>query len=219
MATGAFSSSVTTNPKRVFDKKYSWMLDKDEIMKKSTFPIKPNKLIEICKQVIDRNVGLDNPDDLAEDFVFQFPVVGPLSKAEYIKAVGGFKLTDTFPDLNPGFCDFRVDALMPNRVWYTSYFTATHTGEGPFGTPTGIAVECPPQSISLTFNDAGKVIKYTGGYVMDKEIGNSGGMGGVFGPLYAIGRSLPFPEAQPWTKSTRYRLFTFVGNLAAKFRK
>jgi hypothetical protein len=84
---------------------------------------------------------------------------------------------------------------------------------------TGKKVVCPPQAISLTFNEAGQVTKYTGGYVMDKTVGNSGGLGGIFGPLYAIGRGLPFPEARPYRKSTAFRLFGIVGNVAGKLRK
>jgi len=110
-----------------------------------------------------------------------------------------------------------VDPYSPNRVWFQASFQAVHSGEGPFGKPTGKEVICPPQAISLSFNEKGKVIKYTGGYVMDKEVGNSGGMGGIFGPLYAIGKPLPFPEARPWRPSWQYRLFNFLGSLVTKF--
>ena len=34
----------------------------------------------------------------------------------------------------------------------------------------------------------------TVGYVMDKQLGNTGGLGGVYGILYAIGYGLPFPR-------------------------
>ena len=54
---------------------------------------------------------------------------------------------------------------------------------------------------------------------MDRELGNTGGLGGIFGMLYAIGKSLPFPEAQPWKKSLKYKAFSFFGNLAQKFQK
>ena len=37
-----------------------------------------------------------------------------------------------------------------------------------------------------------------GGYVMDRRQGNTGGLGGLLGPFYAIGKPLPFPEAQPY---------------------
>lgn len=37
--------------------------------------------------------------------------------------------------------------------------------------------------------------------VMDRRIGNTGGLGGIYGILYAIGKPLPFPEARPWKMS------------------
>jgi len=36
------------------------------------------------------------------------------------------------------------------------------------------------------------------GYVIDRRQGNTGGRGGLLGPLYAIGKGFPFPEAQPY---------------------
>lgn len=204
---------------RVLTKKYDWELDTSKMLAQSNFKIKPSALIARCKEVIDRQIGLDNADDLAEDFIFQFPVIGPLSKDAYIKAVSGFGIKTMFPDLNTGHHDFRVDPFSPNRVWYTVSFVGTHLGPSPFGEPTGKSVVCPPQVNSLTFNEQGKVTKYTGGYVVDREMGNSGGMGGLFGPLYAIGRGFPFPEAKPYSKSWQFKVFSTVGNIASKFRK
>ena len=40
--------------------------------------------------------------------------------------------------------------------------------------------------------------------MLDKETGNTGGLGGVFGLFYAIGYALPFPEAQPYAPSPLY---------------
>ena len=216
---GASASTLAGSTKgaKISTKKYKWELDSQAMLSKSSFKIKPASLVARCKEVVDKGIGLQNPDDLAEDFVFQFPVVGPLSKSEYLSAVGGFSLGKMFPGFDQGlYYDFRVDPLKPDRVWFQASFSAVHSGEGPFGKPTGILVECPPQAISLTFNEKGKVTKYTGGYVMDKQVGNSGGLGGVFGPLYAIGKGLPFPEARPWSPSLQYRLFNFVGSLATK---
>ena len=52
-----------------------------------------------------------------------------------------------------------------------------------------------------------------GGYVVDKNIGNTGGLGGVFGMLHAVDKGFGFPEAKPWRPSFRLRLFTFLGAL------
>jgi len=211
-------SSGPSTANRVVGKKYSWELDTSAMLSKSTFKIKPAALIERCKVVVNNGIGLKNADDLSEDFQFIFPVVGPLSKKEYLDAVGGFELGKMFPGFDRGlYFDFRVDPFEYNRVWFTASFNAKHSGEGPFGKPTDILVTCPPQTISLTFNEEGKCTRYTGGYVMDKTVGNSGGLGGVFGPLYAIGRGLPFPEAKPYSKSIQFQLFNFIGTTVAKF--
>jgi hypothetical protein len=213
-------SSKSLNIEKIRTSKYNWELDQNAMISRSTFKIKPNDLIQRCKVVINNGIGLKEPNDLADDFQFIFPVVGPLSKDEYLKAVGGFSLDKMFPGFDKGlYYNFNVDPYEHNRVWFTASFRSVHSGDGPFGKATNKQVVCPPQSISLSFNDQGKVIKYTGGYVMDKTIGNSGGLGGVFGPLYAIGRGLPFPEARPWKKSWQYSIFTFIGSLASKFRK
>ena len=61
--------------------------------------------------------------------------------------------------------------------------------------------------------------KYTIGVVMDRQLGNTGGLGGLYGILYAIGKPLPFPEATPWKPSRRYQLFQAIGNLASQIAK
>ena len=52
----------------------------------------------------------------------------------------------------------------------------------------------------MCFNDNGECTQLTVGYVMDKTLGNTGGLGGVYGILYAIG----YGES----------LFIFIGNTA-----
>jgi len=90
--------------------------------------------------------------------------------------------------------------------------SGTDSGSGFLGgKPTGKAFSTPPQACSLKFDDSGLAIKYTIGHVMERSLGNTGGLGGIFGPAYAIGRPLPFPEARPWRPSKRYRLLQAVG--------
>lgn len=78
-------------------------------------------------------------------------------------------------------------------------------------------IESPPQTCSMKFNDKGQVEVYTIGYVMDRSVGNTGGLGGVFGLFYATGNGLPFREAMPWTPSFRYRLFQNLQKFAQFF--
>ena len=71
----------------------------------------------------------------------------------------------------------------------------------------------------MKFNEDGLVVKYTIGHVMERSMGNTGGLGGVFGPAYALGSPLPFPEANPWKPSKRYRALMLVGNLLGRLKK
>lgn len=188
---------------------YSWELDTEKCFNESTFSYSPNDLLIRCKEVIDHKIGIENENDLDENFQFIFPVIGPLSKEKYLKTLHKFELDKMFPDMYTNlYYNFYVDPYEHDRVWFTSRFRAKHSGNGAFGPATDILVDSPPQTCSLKFTKDGKVIQYTGGYVMDKTIGNTGGLGGVFGILYAIGRPLPFPEAQPYRKSWRFRLFS-----------
>merc|ERR1712113_696321 len=114
------------------------------------------------------------------------------------------------------FYGFHVDPIDLNRVWYTARGVGTNRGPFPGELPaTGRKVVNPPQVCSMTVNAQGLVSRYTIGYVVDRSVGNTGGLGGLYGILYAIGRGLPFPEAQPWTPSLPYTAFQRLGGLVA----
>ena len=117
-----------------------------------------------------------------------------------------------------GLCRGRGGRGCPE---YVARGRGTNTGPfPPFSTePTGKELINPPQACSLTFDAKGLVTKYTIGVVMDRQVGNTGGLGGLYGILYAIGKPLPFPEAQPWKMSKRYWLFQALGNLASRVAK
>eukprot|EP00242_Pyramimonas_sp_CCMP2087_P014971 CAMPEP_0198212926 /NCGR_PEP_ID=MMETSP1445-20131203/28295_1 /TAXON_ID=36898 /ORGANISM="Pyramimonas sp., Strain CCMP2087" /LENGTH=308 /DNA_ID=CAMNT_0043887497 /DNA_START=202 /DNA_END=1128 /DNA_ORIENTATION=+ len=175
----------------------------------STFPIKPDELILKAKKYLACTFGVGDPSLLAEDFRFVAPVVGPLDKKTFLEAIASFEIKEAFPDFNPQYHDFRVDPFETNRVWLTARGHGTNTGKFAGALPaTDKTVISPPQSVSITFNEKGLVTKYTIGYVMDREVGNTGGLGGVYGILYGIYPNLlQFPEAQPWSPSPQYQLF------------
>lgn len=188
-------------------------LDVEATLAQSAFPIKPEELVKMAKAVLASEFGTKEGCDascLAEDFQFVAPIVGPLSKDEFMRAFGSFKLKDAIPDIKDNSW-FQVDPLEPNRVWFFSRATGTHTGILNFGTPmpaTGKSVRLPPQGQSMLFDEQGKCYTLTVGYCMDKRIGNTEGLGGVFGILKAVGKALPFPEAQQlYTPSLRYEAF------------
>lgn len=185
--------------------------------------MKPEDLLEKAKAVLGCEFGTAAGADhsvLAEDFQFVAPIVGPLSKAEFMGAFGSFKVKEAFPDLKDNSW-FQVDPLEPNRVWFFSRATGTQTGEMNFGTklaPTGKRVNMPPQAQSMLFNEMGECYTLTVGYTMDKRIGNTEGLGGVFGIMKAIGKGLPFPEAQRlYNPSLRYEAFERVAKVGEAF--
>ena len=212
--TSSSSALDAPNPAAIYD-----VVDEEAMLAASTFPIKPDDLIARCKTCLRAGFAVIG-DELADDFQFIGPVVGPLPKDAFVSAVGGFDLTTGFPDMKSNYHAFRVDPFEPNRVWFQNRTVGTHTGvlAGSMK-PTGIKVECPPQALSMTFNEAGKITKITVGVCMDRTIGNTGGLGGVFALFYATGNGLPFPEAQPWKMSKRYKFFQFLGRLASSRKK
>jgi len=202
------------------DPGFTGELDVDATMKASSFPIGEDRLLELARGVMRSEFGTAEGHDgscLADDFQFVAPIIGPLSKGEFTRAFGSFKLRDALPDLADNSW-YKVDPLEPNRVWFFSRATGTHTGTLNFGRPlaaTGRAVKSPPQAQSLLFNEQGQVYTLTVGYAMDKRIGNTEGLGGVFGILKAVGQPLPVPEGQRlYTPSLRYEAVERFGKMA-----
>jgi len=191
-------------------------LDETAMLSSNGFAIPPDELIKLAKNFLVSRSGFGaDPDLLSPAFQFVGPVVGPLGKDAFVKAISSVDIATGFPDFQAEFYDFRVDPLEGNRVWYTARGRGTNTGPLPPFAPvaTGRSLVNPPQTCSLTFDESGLVTKYTIGYVMDREVGNTGGLGGLYGVLYAIGKPLPFREAQPWKISKRYWLFQKLGSL------
>lgn len=180
------------------------VLDEEKELQKSTFPIAPEDLISLTKAYIASQSDDEPADWLADDFRFVAPVVGPFGKDEFKDSLKSFELKKGFPDIASNFHHFRVDPFEPNRVWFSIKFVGTNTGPIMGRPATGKTVESPVQAHSVTFNEQGEITKLTIGYVLDKETGNTGGLGGVFGLLYAIGYGIPFPEGQPYKPSPIY---------------
>lgn len=180
------------------------MLDEEAALARSAFPLPPETLIGLTKAWPASQVEDDGMDWFADDFRFVAPVVGPFGKDEFVASLKGFELQKAFPDLEANPHHFRVDPFEPDRVWWSVKYVGTNTGPILGRAPTMRAVESPVQAQSATFNARGEITKFTIGYVLDKETGNTGGLGGVFGLFYACGLGLPFPEAQPYKASPIY---------------
>ncbi|GAX79514.1 hypothetical protein CEUSTIGMA_g6955.t1 [Chlamydomonas eustigma] len=65
--------------------------------------------------------------------------------------------------------------------------------------PTNKVVYGAPVCLSLIFNAEGKCTCYTGGYVMDRRLGNTQGLGAMFGVIAAIGGPVLKPGSLIYT--------------------
>ena len=196
---------------------YEGDLDTEALYAKSDFPIKPNDLVTMAKDVIiNKGIGLKDKSCLADDFIFRAAFV-ETPKDEFFAALKSFKLEDSF-DLKHQYFGWTVDPLMTNRVWFFNRQEAKHTGDFMGAKADGKELILPPQCYHVDFNKDGKVTEF-GFYVIDRAQGNTGGLGGAFGFFYGVGRPLPFPEGKPYKMSLRRRMFTLVARFLSKFSK
>jgi len=170
-------------------------------------------LITETKKILDADFGVKDNSMLADDFQFIFQVMGPLPKEEFLSTFPKFGVNKAFPNMAKNYFGFTIDPLEPNRVWFFSRAVAKH--EGPFSwfgqtwEGTGIQINCPPQVFSFSFDDRMKCYKFTGGYPVDRHVGNTGGLGGLFGFVHALGGVLPFSEGRPTINSFGFDAFIF----------
>ena len=172
-------------------------IDEEALLASKPFALPPSTLINLAKRFLASRGGFGaDPALLSPDFQFIAPVVGPLGKDEFVKAIGSVDIAKGFPDFQGEFYAFSVDPFEGNRVWYTARGKGTNTGPLPPFAPVATMRKLvnPPQACSLTFDETGMVVKYTIGYVMDRDVGNTGGLGGLYGVLY-VSRCLTQPAA------------------------
>ncbi|VEU33601.1 unnamed protein product [Pseudo-nitzschia multistriata] len=182
------------------------------------------QMIEQTKRLFDDDVKLglaDGGECLAENFQFCAAVVGPIGKDAFLDALGGFKLEDSF-DINQNRFGYAVSPVQPNRVYFLTSNTATQTkefmGVAPEDSPNSELI-LPPECHHADFDEAtGKLTEY-GFYTVDRQYGNTGGLGGAFGFFYGVGKALPFREAKPFKKSAKYAFFTWLGNFMSRKKK
>lgn len=197
---------------------FGTFINETERLARSTFAISPSDLVERAKIIMKTPPLLADPSSLAEDFEFCAPVVGPLNKEQYLGALKSFNLDEAF-DNDSRVYNIHVDPFEHNRVWFHVRPIAVHIGEFAGAKATGKTLVQPPQVNSFTFNDKGLVTQLTVGYVVDRRVGNTGGLGAAFGLLYGIGRGLPIPECKPYKPSWQFRLLNFVGSLANRLKR
>ena len=90
----------------------------------------------------------------------------------------------TFPDWDFRAHDYRLDVLDPLTVRFTARTVGNMRGQlrlrnNMLLPPNGKPMICPPEAISITFGPNGEVKKICSGFVMDRFVGNTGGVCGV----------------------------------------
>lgn len=155
----------------------------------------------------------DTTSILAEDFIFRGPVIGPLTKYDYIEVLDYFKIYEAFPDINPNCYGFTVDVIDPLKVRF--FVKGTGTYQFPLAGFLGdlAAKKTPPdgrqymgntEAWSITFNDLDwmQVKCISAGYIVDRfedeSLCTAGGKGLTFGILNTLGISFP---TEPGSKS------------------
>jgi hypothetical protein len=133
---------------------------------------------------------------MAEDFVWFGPIVGPLSKQDFLRTVELFKVYEGFPDLKMHLAEFTRDPVEENRYWSILRLEGTHTEPQASGTgfsykPTNTKLDVGPQCVSVTFDADGRVSRYTGGYVVDRTQGKTGMLGAMFAVTKTVGGFVP----------------------------
>lgn len=147
-----------------------------------------------------RNDGFHAPaktELMSDEFVWFGPLVGPLNKQDFLGTVSMFKISEGFPDLKMHLSAFTRDPVEENRYWSILRLAGTHseplesgTGAPPY-TPTGNALDVGPQAVSVTFDENGRVSRYTGGYIVDRNEGSTGMNGGFFAIMKTVGGFTP----------------------------
>ena len=115
---------------------------------------------------------------------------------------------------------FTVSPIQPNRVYFFNHqvakLKANFLGVTPEKKTDDLVL--PPQCLHLDFDKDGKVKEY-GFYVVDRQYGNTGGLGGAFGYFYGVGRPLPYREGKPFKPSFMLRFFNWFGTVVRKLSK
>ena len=97
----------------------------------------------------------------------------------------------SLPDLQTSSYGYDTDANDDSKVWLKIRQRGTLTGplsyKGDVFLPNNKVVEFPVEMWSLSFNAAGKVSRVTKGYVIDRTVGNTAGLGGPKGVLVVLG--------------------------------
>jgi hypothetical protein len=90
-------------------------------------PFPDTVMIQLAKDVVEANFGLDKPDLLSDKFSYIEPSTGPLNKMRYLEKFSAYNVLEAVKDMDYGITNYRVD---PYRVcvWVDLRSKGTRTG-------------------------------------------------------------------------------------------
>ena len=155
--------------------------------------------ISIAKQFVLASSSINALEDIAPFLADDVEVSGPstprsVGKQGYLSEVGKelAALFRAMPDLQTSSYGYDVDSKDAGTVWLKVRQRGTITGafsyNGDVFPPNKKAVEFPVEMWSVKVV-GGKVTRVTKGYVVDRTVGNTGGLPGPAGVLAALGEA------------------------------
>jgi len=180
---------------RFFARPMKPILDNDEDGATNLPPFPSSVMIQLAKGVTASYFGIDDADLLANEFTYIDQLLGPLDKDKYLQFFSSkYYIRDGIPNIDYQLQNYRVDAYNPYRVWVDTRPRGLRISEiGDFKLPKDVSssmYRAPPEAMSFTFDDDGFCTRITGGAALDPLLGNTGGLAGVYGALYATGTPL-----------------------------
>ncbi|CAM9583619.1 unnamed protein product [Chrysoparadoxa australica] len=162
-------------------------------------------LLGAARQIIDKDMGLAQPDLLSSDFRLVQAFRPCLNKQKYLSEYGAYGIREAFPDLFWNGHDIRVDKSNPSKVWATIRVAGTHRGalkfEGKDILPAdSTRINGAPECLALEFDEDGLCTKLTSGFCLDRSTGNTGPVGGIWGLLEGVGEGVNSFRYLPPTK-------------------
>lgn len=150
----------------------------------------------IAKEFSSSKFGIMNYDILAEDFINIKSFLEILSKKKYLEDASKSlsALIRAVPDYELRSYDFIVDEVNPNIIRFKTRARGTFTGvlsyRGEVYQPSNKEVIFPIEHFAITLKGQ-KIVSVASGYVIDRFVGNTGGLIGPEGILYTIGEAPP----------------------------
>eukprot|EP00892_Ulva_mutabilis_P010452 jgi/Ulvmu1/777/UM010_0151.1 len=142
-----------------------------------TATISEEELIELTKKFVAAGIGGTDERNLSDDMIFRGPVVGPLTKDQYVAALSSFQVEEAFPDIQTNAFGYSIDPQDPYRVWFFTQTTGTHTGNFSFAgntiPPTGGKIQNGTEANSIIWTPDRKVKYISVGYCVDRINSNT----------------------------------------------